>query len=168
MATETNQVVIMNVRMPFLSGFVFMAKAAIAALPACILLGTPGTLAPGLAAAGQPDESGSYYPQELTAQDLLYACASSSLTSRGRERQRYCTGFISGVEETIRFYGTGESTAAAYCFPRNMNARNYGDIFIRYASRKGTDTGRPAVVVVQEAFMDAFSCDRPGSQDKPH
>jgi hypothetical protein len=117
-------------------------------------------LVPGLVAGAQPDVNGSYFPQQLTAQDLLYACASSSLTSQGRERQRYCTGFISGVEEAIRYYGTGEPAAAAFCFPRDMSARNYGDIFINFASRKGIDTGRPAVVVVQEAFTDAFSCDR--------
>ena len=125
----------------------------------------PLLLAPGLVAGEQPDENGRYFPQQLTAHDLLYACASSSLTSQGRERQRYCTGFISGVEEAIRHYGTGDPAAAAFCFPRDMSARNYGDIFIKYASRKGIDSGRPAVVVVREAFTDAFSCDR--APDEP-
>ena len=125
----------------------------------------PLLLAPCLATGGQPDENGSYFPQKLTAQDLLYACASSSLTSQGRERQRYCTGFISGVEETLRYFGSGEPAAAALCFPRSMTARNYGDVFINFASRKGTDTGRPAVEVVREAFMAAFPCDRPGVPD---
>jgi uncharacterized membrane protein YdfJ with MMPL/SSD domain len=127
----------------------------------------PLLLAANLVRGGQPDENGSYFPQKLTAQDLLYACAASSLTSHGRERQHYCRGFISGVEETIRYYGTGESLVAAYCFPQGMSARNYGDVFIKYASRKGIDTGRPAVVVVQEAFTDAFSCERSGEQAGP-
>ena len=120
----------------------------------------PLLLAAGLARGGQPDENGRYFPQELTAQDLLYACAASSLTGQGRERQRYCRGFISGVEETIRYYGTGESGVAEFCFPKGMSARNYGDVFIKHASHKGIDTTRPAVVVVQEAFAAAFSCDR--------
>jgi hypothetical protein len=127
----------------------------------------PMVLAASLARGGQPDEGGVYFPQKLTAQDLLYACAASSLTSLGRERQRYCRGFISGVEETIRYYGTGESPVGAFCFPQGMSAQHYGDVFIKYASRKGTDTGRPAVAVVQEAFTDAFSCDRPGVQGGP-
>jgi hypothetical protein len=127
----------------------------------------PLLLAVNLVRGGQPDENGSYFPQKLTAQDLLYACAASSLTSQGRERQRYCRGFISGVEETIRYYGTGESTLAAYCFPQGMSARNYGDVFIKYASRKNIDTGRPAVVVVQDAFADAFSCEQSGEQTGP-
>ena len=42
------------------------------------------------------------FPQQLTASDLLTYCSSSSLTDLGRKRQRYCWGFISGVEETIR------------------------------------------------------------------
>jgi len=118
----------------------------------------PLVLAIGLVRAEQPDESGTWLPQKLTAQDLLYACAASSLTSQGRERQRYCRGFISGVEETLRYYGTGESGGVTFCFPAGMSARNYGDIFIKYASRKGIDTGRPAVAVVREAFEEAFSC----------
>jgi len=119
----------------------------------------PLLLAVGPVQGAQPDDTGTWLPQKLTAQDLLYACAASSLTSKGREQQRYCRGFISGVEETIRYYGTGDSAVAAFCFPQGMTARNYGDVFIKYASRKGADTGRPAVVVVREAFEDAFSCD---------
>jgi hypothetical protein len=128
----------------------------------------PLVLAASLARGGQPDEGGNYFPQKLTAQDLLYACAASSLTSQGRERQRYCRGFISGVEETLRYYGTGESGGVKFCFPEGMSARKYGDIFIKYASRKGVDTGRPAVAVVREAFEDAFSCNQPeGPAESP-
>jgi hypothetical protein len=126
----------------------------------------PLLLVVGLARAGQPDESGTWLPQKLTAQDLLYACAASSLTSQGRERQRYCRGFISGVEETLRYYGTGESGGAVFCFPAGMSARNYGDVFIRYASRKSVDNGRPAVAVVREAFEDAFSCNQQEVQEE--
>jgi hypothetical protein len=124
-------------------------------------------LGAGPALAEQPDKSGTWLPQQLTAQDLLYACAASSLTSRGRERQHYCRGFISGVEETIRHYGTGESGGAEFCFPAGMSARRYGDIFIKYASGKGVDTGRPAVAVVREAFEDAFSCHIPEGSAEP-
>ena len=127
----------------------------------------PLLLCASLVQGSQPDENGRYFPQKLTAQDLLYTCAASSLTSQGRARQHYCRGFISGVEETIRYYGTGEASASAFCFPQAMSARNYGDVFIKYASRKDIDTTRPAVVVVQEAFAAAFSCDTPGEQTVP-
>jgi hypothetical protein len=124
----------------------------------------PLLLATGPVLAEQPDQNGTWLPQKLTAQDLLYACAASSLTSQGRERQSYCRGFISGVEETLRYYGAGESGAAEFCFPAGMSARKYGDVFIKYASRKGVDTSRPAVAVVHEAFASAFACDKPEGQ----
>jgi len=127
----------------------------------------PLLLAVGLVQGAQPDETGSWLPQKLTAQDLLFACAASSLTGKGREQQRYCRGFISGVEETIRYYGTGDSAVAAFCFPQGMTARKYGDVFIKYASRKGVDTGRPAVVVVREAFENVFSCSPQEGQAAP-
>ena len=127
----------------------------------------PLLLAVGLAQGGQPDETGAWLPQKLTAQDLLYACAASSLTSQGREQRRYCQGFISGVEEIIRYYNNGESAAVAFCFPQGMTARKYGDIFIKYASRKDTDTGRLAVVVVREAFENVFSCSTQGEPAAP-
>ena len=124
----------------------------------------PLLLSMSLALGAQPDETGVWLPQKLTAQDLLYACAASSLSSQGREQQRYCRGFISGVEETIRYYSKDESAAVAFCFPEDMTARKYGDVFIKYASRKGTDTSRLAIVVVREAFEDAFSC---STQEEP-
>lgn len=51
----------------------------------------------------ETDTTQSIFPQQLTARDLLIFCSSSSLTAVGRSRQRYCWGFISGVEETLRF-----------------------------------------------------------------
>jgi len=118
--------------------------------------------------AARPAEEDSYYPQKLTASDLLYACAASSLTSQGRERQRYCRGFISGVEETIRYYGINGSAGGSFCFPQGLTASHYGDVYIKYASRKGTNLARPAVVVVHEAFSEAFSCPaRDGRGESP-
>jgi hypothetical protein len=42
-AAETNHVVIADIRMPFLSRVLFVVKAAIAAVPAFIIPGIPGT-----------------------------------------------------------------------------------------------------------------------------
>jgi hypothetical protein len=44
MNTEANQVVITDIRMPFLSMVLFMVKAAIAAIPAFMILGILGSL----------------------------------------------------------------------------------------------------------------------------
>ena len=57
-----------------------------------------------LVAAGepQPETMEPQFPQQQTAGDLLKACASSRLSNAGRERRRYCAGFVSGVEEANR------------------------------------------------------------------
>ncbi len=106
-------------------------------------------------------EAERYYPQQLTANDLLRACASSSLTNTGRRRQQYCSGFISGVEETVRLYAQQSPAAKSktFCFPPGMSAIRYAEVYRKYASRKTIDLTRPAVLVVIEAFEDAFACD---------
>jgi hypothetical protein len=108
--------------------------------------------------AGEPEK---YFPQRLTANDLLLACASSSLTNLGRRRQQYCSGFISGVEEAVRLHAQqgSDEESKPFCFPNGMTAIRYAGVYMKYASRKTTDLNRPAVLVVIEAFADAFACD---------
>jgi len=100
-----------------------------------------------------------YFPEQMTAQKLLFACASSSITAVGRERQRYCRGFVSGVEETERLL-RGELSAAPMliCLPHGKNSAFYADIFVKYASGKNVNLDRPAVRVVMEALEQAFRC----------
>ena len=71
-------------------------------------------------ATGKGDTDQSIFPQQLTASDLLTYCLSSSLTDLGRTRQRYCRGFISGVEETIRLplHSSTASRAKDLCTQR--------------------------------------------------
>ena len=58
-------------------------------------------LAPAAAAGeSQPPDADVVFPQRLSARELLYACNSSALTQMGRERRRYCAGFISGAALT--------------------------------------------------------------------
>jgi hypothetical protein len=51
----------------------------------------------------ETEEMVAEFPQQQTAHDLLTACASSSISNLGRCRRKYCAGFVSGVEEAIRF-----------------------------------------------------------------
>ena len=41
---------------------------------------------------------------------MLMACASSGLSRIGRERRRYCAGFVSGVEEAVRLLRMDDQT----------------------------------------------------------
>ncbi len=113
-----------------------------------------------VSAQESPGKSEDYFPQQLSAKDLLYACASSALTSRGRERRRYCSGFISGVEEALRLLAQ-QSTSAEIekpCLTKGMTARQYTDIYAKYAHQKSIDLDRPAALVVIEALQAAFPC----------
>lgn len=102
----------------------------------------------------------SVFPQQMTAKDLVSSCASSSLTSLGRQRQRYCHGFVSGVEEAIRLGAMrrGGQPVGLVCAPVETTARQFGEAYVRYASRRGVDLEAPAASVVAEALEAAFPC----------
>lgn len=104
--------------------------------------------------------SDTLFPQQLSARVLMTYCASSSITDRGRQRQRYCAGFVSGVEESMRLLGAGPAQGGypTLCAPANMTARHFQQAYIRYASRRDTNLDRPAVLVVAEALQAAFPC----------
>lgn len=100
------------------------------------------------------------FPQQLTARDLMTHCASSSLTELGRTRQRYCWGFISGVEETVRLPQTAASQPGAkkICVPKGVSSRNLAKVYTKYAGRKESDLERPAAQVVVAALANAYPC----------
>lgn len=104
-------------------------------------------------------ETETYFPQQLSARELLLYCASGSLTDRGRQRQRYCSGFVSGVEEAIRLAMRMDPRGlGSICPPPTERARQFTDNYIRYAGRRGADLDRPAAQVVVEALRDAYPC----------
>ena len=100
------------------------------------------------------------FPQQLTASDLLTYCSSSSMTDVGRTRQRYCWGFVSGVEETIRLplHTTPQPVASKICVPKGVSSRTMGRAYSQYAARRGANLARPAVEVVIEALSNAYPC----------
>jgi hypothetical protein len=113
-----------------------------------------------VAAQDAAEEAGSFFPQQLTARELLTHCVSSSLTRRGREQQRYCRGFVSGVEEALRLSAATSpgATPAPFCVPPGEAARNIAYAYVRYAGRHTTDLERPAALIVVEALKDAYAC----------
>lgn len=114
-------------------------------------------------AQGSAEDSQSFFPQRLSARELLTHCASSSMTDRGRQQQRYCLGFVSGVEEALRLSlpdGSTASPAARICVPEGESARGMADAYIRYAGRRTTDLAKPAALVVAEALEGSYPCTR--------
>ncbi len=100
------------------------------------------------------------FPQQLTAHDLMTHCASSSLTELGRTRQRYCWGFISGVEETVRLplLRSSQPFAQKICVPKGVSSRNLAKAYTKYAGHKDSNLVRPAAQVVVEALANAYPC----------
>jgi hypothetical protein len=106
------------------------------------------------------DDAQSFFPQQLTAHQLLTHCASSSMTDRGRQQQRYCSGFVSGVEEALRLSVSGSSAAVAVriCIPDRESARSMADAYIRFAGHRTADLTKPAALVVVEALESSYPC----------
>ena len=118
-----------------------------ALMPLCLLVA---------AGAARADEPTTVHPQQLSARDLLQACASSALTATGRERRRYCDGFVSGVEEGVRL-GV-QAPGKSICVPADISARRLSETYIRYAADHRNDLGRPAAVVVMDALRETYPC----------
>ena len=105
-----------------------------------------------------PDEE-TYFPQQMTAKELLNACASSTMTNRGRKSRKFCEGFISGVEETLRLQSMKQSSndSKLLCVHKGKSASNFADMYINYAAkRKSLDA--PAASVVMAALQAAYPC----------
>lgn len=107
-------------------------------------------------------QSGVVHPQQMSARDLLLTCSASKLTSPGRERRRYCDGFVSGVEEGARI-GSGQPGARPdICAPAEVTARRLAEAYVLYAADHRNDLERPAAAVVLDALREAYPCS-PGS-----
>jgi len=112
--------------------------------------------------ADQPTDQDIIFPQKLTAEDLMYSCSSSYLTITGRLNRKYCFGFISGVEESVRLHDQlfKSKNGQKICLPKGQNAKQYAKIYTQYASKQTTDLNKPAALVVIEAFKNAFPCSK--------
>lgn len=98
-----------------------------------------------IAFAEEKTEMDSFFPQQMTAKELMVTCASSYMTSTGRQRKKYCSGFISGVEEATRLQSKLAITPPI-CLPKGKTSSQYTDIYMAYASRKTTDLSKPAAL----------------------
>ena len=125
--------------------------APVATMFFCLLL-----LASASLAAQEEEIMELQFPQQQSAGDLLRACASSRLTSTGRERRRYCAGFVSGVEEAIRLLGPGGHKGI--CTPPDVTASALARAFVNYGATHEGELRDPAAAVVQDALASAYPC----------
>ena len=111
-------------------------------------------------ASETPMDTENFFPQQMSAKDLMTTCASSSLTATGRARRRYCEGFVAGVEEGMRLFQLTHSINAVpgICVPEGITSRQLRDTFVKYAPSKGVDLKQPAAVVVINGLENTFTC----------
>lgn len=102
------------------------------------------------------------FPQRLDAEALLLTCNASAITNRGRENRRYCSGFISGVEELARLLrdDTTGGSASQICMPPTTSARELRDMYSRYAKQHADMLSQPAALVVLRALQQAYPCQK--------
>ena len=100
-----------------------------------------------------------YFPQQISAKKLLVYCTSSAMTKSGRERRRYCAGFISGVEEAVRLLHLSQP-AAGYriCVPEGVSAREIAKGYVNYAVTRQKNIDQAAVMIVIEALQNRYPC----------
>ena len=98
------------------------------------------------------------FPQQQTARDLLTACASSTISNLGRARRKYCAGFVSGVEEAIRFKSQLLGADTRICPASGITAQQFADAYIKYANTHPKELDKPAVEVVFAALKQAYPC----------
>ena len=116
-------------------------------------------LLPVLASGQEPvTEEQAQFPQQMSASRLLQACASSALTRAGRERRRYCAGFVSGVEEAVRSLQEQHRLEVSVCLPQGVTAKALSDVFIRYSANRQQHMDKPAAAMVLEALAQAWPC----------
>ena len=131
--------------------------APVATMLFCLLL-----LASASLAAQEEEMMELQFPQQQSAGDLLRACASSRLTSTGRERRRYCAGFVSGVEEAIRLLGPSGQSGMRICTPPDVTASALARAFVNYGATHKGELRDPAAAVVQHALASAYPCNEEG------
>lgn len=109
------------------------------------------------------------FPQQLSARDLQSTCASSSLSNTGRQRRRYCIGFISGVEEGVRILHLQHMLELAICLPEKASGRTLTNVFLKHTTDHPGELEKPAAQVVIDALTKAYPCSQspdPGEHDK--
>lgn len=111
------------------------------------------------AASEETADNEDYFPQQISAEQLLRYCASSTLTKLGRERRKYCSGFVSGVEESLRLLGPRQDASSrSTCVPAAVNARKLAEVYVDYAGLRQDRIKHPAVVIVIESLQHQYPC----------
>ena len=104
---------------------------------------------------GQESAPEAPVPSQQTADYLLKACTSSTLTPSGRLRRQYCAGYLAGVEETLRVVTPSQ---AGFCPPDTVTTRQLASAYTRHVTGNPQSADRPAAIVAAKALREAYPC----------
>ena len=117
-------------------------------------------IAAPILSAEESDASDTVFPQKLTAGELRLYCAASAMSATGLQRRRYCDGFLSGVEESVRVLGLISSREAplSLCVPANVSARQLRAVFVKNSAAIKPPKDKPAAMFAIEVLEKSFPC----------
>jgi len=117
-------------------------------------------IAPPILSAEESVASDTIFPQKLTAGQLQVSCAASAMSATGRQRQRYCEGFLSGIEEGVRVLGliSRLETAPSLCVPADVSARKMRSAFVKTSALMKPSKDKPAAMFAMEVLEKSFPC----------
>lgn len=100
------------------------------------------------------------FPQKLTANELQVFCAASSMSNTGRQRQRYCEGFLSGIEEGVRVLGLihRKEMTPSLCMPADISAREMRSAFVRNSVGMEPAKDKPSAMFAIEVLEKSYPC----------
>ncbi|MEE4218993.1 MAG: Rap1a/Tai family immunity protein [Xanthomonadales bacterium] len=106
------------------------------------------------------------FPQKLTAKELQVFCAASGMSNTGRQRQRYCEGFLSGIEEAVRVLGLIRKTemTSFLCMPADISAREMRSAFVRNSVAMEPAKDKPSAMYAIEVLGKSYPCRDTGSE----
>jgi len=117
-------------------------------------------IATPIPAAEEKVAADTIFPQKLTAGELKVFCAASVMTNIGRQRQRYCDGFLSGIEEGVRVLGLNSKMEAApsLCVPADVPAWQMRSTFVKNSAGMQPAKDKPAAMYAIEVLEKSYPC----------
>lgn len=111
-------------------------------------------------AAEERVASDTIFPQKLTAGELQVFCAASVMSKTGRQRQRYCEGFLSGIEEGVRVLGliSKMETAPSLCMPADVSAWQMRSTFVKNSAAMKPAKNKPSAMFAIEVLEKSYPC----------
>jgi Ssp1 endopeptidase immunity protein Rap1a len=106
-------------------------------------------LAAALAISSQPALA-----NYLTGKDLYADCSKP----QGTFGQGFCSGYISGVVDTLEHYQVSKGAEKSVCLPKEVSIGQVKEIVMRYLTQHADQRQYTAASIVWDAVRSAYPC----------